>query len=133
MGSFTNATAITLFVSDIKRSTEFYSSVFGGTPIFADDVSTAYKFGGIIVNLLAQTEAVELITPAKVGDPGTGSRVQLTVSVDNCDAAVAEVTAHGATILNGPIDRPWGPRTAAFADPDGHVWELAAESKDAGS
>ncbi|MET0609013.1 MAG: VOC family protein, partial [Gaiellaceae bacterium] len=27
----------------------------------------------------------------------------------------------------GPIDRPWGLRTAAFADPDGHVWEVAAK------
>ena len=32
----------------------------------------------------------------------------------------------GATLLNGPIDRPWGIRTAAFRDPAGHVWELAS-------
>jgi uncharacterized glyoxalase superfamily protein PhnB len=25
------------------------------------------------------------------------------------------------------IDRPWGVRTAAFADPEGHVWEVAAD------
>jgi uncharacterized glyoxalase superfamily protein PhnB len=29
------------------------------------------------------------------------------------------------SLLNGPIDRDWGMRTAAFADPDGHVWEVA--------
>jgi uncharacterized glyoxalase superfamily protein PhnB len=28
-------------------------------------------------------------------------------------------------LLNGPIDRPWGRRTAAFADPAGNVWEIA--------
>jgi uncharacterized glyoxalase superfamily protein PhnB len=28
-------------------------------------------------------------------------------------------------LLNGPMDRPWGIRTAAFADPAGHVWEIA--------
>ena len=28
---------------------------------------------------------------------------------------------------NGPIDRVWGMRTAAFADPDGHVWEVAQQ------
>jgi uncharacterized glyoxalase superfamily protein PhnB len=30
-------------------------------------------------------------------------------------------------LLNGPIDRPWGRRTAAFADPAGHLWEVAQE------
>jgi catechol 2,3-dioxygenase-like lactoylglutathione lyase family enzyme len=33
-------------------------------------------------------------------------------------------------LLNGPIDREWGVRTAAFADPDGHVWEVAQERSD---
>ena len=33
----------------------------------------------------------------------------------------------GVQLLNGPIDREWGKRTAAFADPDGHVWEIAAK------
>ena len=32
----------------------------------------------------------------------------------------------GVALLNGPVDRPWGIRTAAFADPAGHVWEIAA-------
>jgi len=29
------------------------------------------------------------------------------------------------TPLNGPIDRPWGIRTASFRDPGGHIWEIA--------
>jgi catechol 2,3-dioxygenase-like lactoylglutathione lyase family enzyme len=31
------------------------------------------------------------------------------------------------TLINGPMDRPWGIRTACFADPSGHIWEIAAE------
>jgi catechol 2,3-dioxygenase-like lactoylglutathione lyase family enzyme len=37
----------------------------------------------------------------------------------------AELLAHGVKLLNGPIDRPWGRRTAAFADPAGNTWEVA--------
>ena len=37
----------------------------------------------------------------------------------------AALVARGVVFLNGPIDRPWGMRTAAFADPSGHCWELA--------
>jgi hypothetical protein len=28
-------------------------------------------------------------------------------------------------LLNGPIDRPWGIRTASFRAPGGHIWEIA--------
>jgi uncharacterized glyoxalase superfamily protein PhnB len=37
----------------------------------------------------------------------------------------ADLTSRGVKLLNGPMDRPWGIRTAAFADPAGHVWEIA--------
>jgi lactoylglutathione lyase len=39
--------------------------------------------------------------------------------------AAAELTARGVELLNGPIDRPWGIRTASFIDPGGHIWEIA--------
>ena len=53
--------------------------------------------------------------------------MQLTVWVDDADAACAELATRGAALLNGPMNREWGMRTAAFADPDGHVWEIAQE------
>ena len=31
----------------------------------------------------------------------------------------------GVELLNGPMDRPWGIRTASFKDPAGHIWEIA--------
>jgi catechol 2,3-dioxygenase-like lactoylglutathione lyase family enzyme len=33
--------------------------------------------------------------------------------------------ARGVELLNGPIDRLWGIRTASFHDPAGHLWEIA--------
>jgi catechol 2,3-dioxygenase-like lactoylglutathione lyase family enzyme len=47
--------------------------------------------------------------------------------VEDVDGACTELAARGVRLLNGPIDRPWGVRTAAFADPDDHVWELAQQ------
>jgi catechol 2,3-dioxygenase-like lactoylglutathione lyase family enzyme len=119
--------AITLFVSDPVRSKAFYASVFDLTPIFEDANSAAFQFDNLIVNLLRASEAGELITPAPVGGPDTGTRFQLTIWVPDADAAAAELASRGVAVLNGPIDRPWGVRTLAFADPDGHVWELAQE------
>jgi hypothetical protein len=30
-------------------------------------------------------------------------------------------------LLNGPMNRPWGVRTASFTDPNGLIWEIAAD------
>ncbi len=53
------------------------------------------------------------------------SRFQFTIPVDDVDAACAELATRGVGLLNGPMDRPWGIRTASFTDPDGHIWEFA--------
>jgi catechol 2,3-dioxygenase-like lactoylglutathione lyase family enzyme len=118
--------AITLFVDDLAEARAFYLAVFGLPVHFEDDASVVFKFGPMLVNLLDVREAPELVAPAPVADGGAGIRFQLTIEVDDVDAAVAEVVRRGATLLNGPIDRPWGIRTAAFRDPAGHVWELAS-------
>ena len=54
-----------------------------------------------------------------------GSRSVFTVKVGDGDAMCAELTARGVELLNGPMDRPWGVRTASFIDPGGHMWEIA--------
>ncbi len=117
--------AITLFVADPKRSKAFYRDVFGVPVIFEDETSAAFGFENVIVNTVTSDSAHELIEPAAVAGPDAGSRFQLTIWVDDADAACAAVTSRGVELLNGPMDREWGVRTAAFADPDGHPWEVA--------
>ncbi len=117
--------AITLFTEDLERSKAFYLTAFGLPVVFEDENSAVFRFDGTLINLLRVTEAGELITPAPVGGAGAGARSQLTISVEDVDAACAELSRRGVELLNGPADRPWGVRTAAFADPAGHVWELA--------
>jgi catechol 2,3-dioxygenase-like lactoylglutathione lyase family enzyme len=119
--------AITMFVDDPKRSKEFYERVFEVSPVFEDENSVAFEFEKLIVNLLADRAAPELIEPTPVAGRETGERFQLTIWVEDADAVVEQLRSAGVELLNGPIDRPWGLRTAAFADPDGHVWEVAAK------
>lgn len=117
--------AITLFVDDLAAAKEFYGRAFGLPVRYEDDASTVFDFGNTIINLLKATEAVELIAPARVATQDSGSRVQFTIGVPDVDAMCAELQSRGVELLNGPMDRPWGIRTAAFADPAGHVWEIA--------
>ena len=119
--------AITLFVEDPQRSKSFYEDVFGVRVIYEDEDAATFKFENTIVNLLRTPAAHELIAPAVVASREAGSRFQLTIWVDDADAACADLATRGVDLLNGPLNREWGVRTAAFADPDGHIWEIAQE------
>jgi catechol 2,3-dioxygenase-like lactoylglutathione lyase family enzyme len=116
---------VTLFVEDLEATKTFYLDVFGLPVVFEDDASAVFKFGSMLVNLLKTEAAHELIEPAAVGRLDAGSRFQLTIEVDDVDAICAELAKRGVELLNGPLDRPWGVRTAAFRDPGGHIWEIA--------
>jgi catechol 2,3-dioxygenase-like lactoylglutathione lyase family enzyme len=117
--------AITLFVEDLADAKRFYVKVFGLPVVFENDDSAVFRFGDTLVNLLRTTSARELIAPAAVAGQQAGVRLQLTIEVDDVDAMCAQLAARGVELLNGPMDRPWGIRTASFADPGGHIWEVA--------
>jgi catechol 2,3-dioxygenase-like lactoylglutathione lyase family enzyme len=117
--------AITLFVEDPKFSKSFYEDVFDLSPIYEDEDAAAFGFENLIVNLLKVPAARDLIDPGVVAGAEAGSRFQLTVWVDDTNAVCAELTRRGVKLLNGPVDREWGMRTASFTDLDGHIWEIA--------
>ena len=117
--------AITLFTEDLEATKQFYREVFGLPVVFEDDNSAVFRFGDTLVNLLKTAAAGELIGPAGAASPEAGSRFVLTVEVEDVDALCAELVGRGVRLLNGPMDRPWGPRTASFRDPGGHIWEIA--------
>lgn len=117
--------AVTLFVDDLAAARQFYADTFGLPVVFEDQNSAVFSFGGTLINLLDSSAAVELVAPAPVGDPQAGPRMQFTIEVDDVDAMCDRLTGRGVRLLNGPMDRPWGIRTASFCDPDGHIWEIA--------
>ena len=117
--------AITVFVEDLETMKAFYTKVFGLPIDYEDADSAVFKFGTLLINLLKAGAAVELVAPAGIAAPDAGSRFVFTIPVDDVDAICAELTQRGVTLLNGPMDRPWGIRTASFKDPAGYIWEIA--------
>jgi catechol 2,3-dioxygenase-like lactoylglutathione lyase family enzyme len=118
---------ITLFTENLEQSKAFYQDVFGLRLIFEDENSAVFRFANTGINLLRTGAAGELIRPAAVASRDVGARLVFTIGVDDVDAVCAELAAHGVDLLNGPVNRPWGVRTASFADPGGHIWEIAQE------
>ncbi len=117
--------AITLFVEDLAAARQFYLDVFDLPVHYEDEVSVVFDFGNTLINLLHASEGPELIAPGVIAPSDAGVRMQFTITVDDVDAICARLVARGVTLLNGPIDRPWGIRTACFSDPAGHIWEIA--------
>jgi catechol 2,3-dioxygenase-like lactoylglutathione lyase family enzyme len=124
---FKRIDTITLFVEELEATRQFYQQVFSLPIVFEDNDSTVFKFGNTLVNLLKHTAAQELIEPVRVASRESGARFVFTVEVDDVDALCADLAARGVELLNGPIDRPWGVRTASFMDPGGHIWEIAKQ------
>jgi catechol 2,3-dioxygenase-like lactoylglutathione lyase family enzyme len=116
---------LTLFVEDLGLARSFYSEVFAKPLVFEDPHCAIFDFGTTMINLLEAPAAVDLIAPAPVGGAHTDARFQLTMWVDDVDAACAELKDRGVSLLNGPMDRVWGQRTASFRDPAGTIWEIA--------
>ena len=124
-----NVDVITLFVEDLQHAKSFYQEVFGLPVYFEDPNSAVFNFGNMLINLLVEPAAHELIAPEVVARRESGARFQFTIGVENVDAACEELRKRGVELLNGPMDRPWGIRTASFADPGGHIWEIAHSLK----
>ncbi|HEY1762663.1 MAG TPA: VOC family protein [Acidimicrobiales bacterium] len=120
-----NLDVVTLFVEDVARTKAFYQEVFGLSAIFENENSIVFNLDNTSLNFLQRDSAPGLVAPATVAPPDTGHSFQFTIRVDSVDEACAELARRGVSLNNGPMDRPWGVRTASFSDPDGCLWEIA--------
>ena len=117
--------AITLFVEDLETSKAFYRDAFDLQVVFEDEDSAVFDFQSSVVNLLKRSAVTELIGPAQMAPRDAGSRVVLHPRGRRRGRGLCKLTSSGVELLNGPMDRPWGIRTASIRDPDGYIWEVA--------
>lgn len=117
---------VTLGVADIGRARTFYEAL-GFRPARAsqDDVAF-YQLGPLVLSLF---DRGSLAKDAGVPDDGTGFRAfTLAQNVDSpeaVDAALAFAVSCGARLVKAGQPAFWGGYTGYFADPDGHLWEIA--------
>jgi len=118
-------TLVTLGVADLERAKAFYAAL-GWTP---DDVTPGaafYDLGGMRMGLFGLADlAKDQGRPGTALGTGAITLAQNFPSPEQVDAAFARALAAGATPLKAPESVFWGGYSGYFADPDGHVWELA--------
>jgi len=119
---------ITLGVADLERSLAFYRDGLG-LPTQDYDPEAGVVFFKLEGSCLALFPREELAKDAGVTAEGHGFRgVTLAhnePSREGVDAVFAEALEAGATCVKQPQDVFWGGYAGYFADPDGHLWEVA--------
>lgn len=118
---------VTLGVQDLPRSLQFYRDGLGWQPSSASQEEVAFfQLGGMVLSLYSRTSLAE---DATVDPAGTGfSGITLaynTRSKDEVDAVLYLVKSLGERIVKPAQDVFWGGYSGYFADPDGHLWEVA--------
>jgi catechol 2,3-dioxygenase-like lactoylglutathione lyase family enzyme len=118
---------ITLGVSDLKRSTNFYEHTLGWEKMEWDSDNIAFfKLNGIILSLFP---ADELAKDASVDNNGAGfKRFTLaynTRSKQEVDDIMQILEQKNVNIVKQPESVFWGGYSGYFADPDDNLWEVA--------
>ncbi|MFC7071348.1 VOC family protein [Halobaculum lipolyticum] len=117
---------VTLGVADLAAATAFYEDGLG-LPRHEFDGDIA--FFALAGTWLALYPREALAADAGVGPDGSGfAGVTLAHNVDDeerVDAVLAEAERAGATIVKPAARADWGGYSGYFADPDGHLWEVA--------
>jgi catechol 2,3-dioxygenase-like lactoylglutathione lyase family enzyme len=117
--------AMTLLVPDLDQARQFYGNAFGLDAQPMDEATVMVRFKSMFVFLHKAAAAPEP-QPETLSEAQNGAG-QFAIIVDDVDAVCSEITGRGVKLLSGPADREWGMRTITFADPGGHIWEIAQE------
>lgn len=118
-------TLLTLGVAHLSRSRSFYAA-FGWEETAALDGVVFYQMDGMAMALFGlEPLAADQGRPGAELGFGAVTLAQNFHDTDAVDAAYARALDAGATPLKDPEATFWGGYSGYYADPDGHVWELA--------
>lgn len=116
---------ITLGVRDVASLAAFYD-VLGWSRVDSPDGVVAYDLIGQTLGLYP-LDALAKDIGISIEELGNG-RMTLghNVSVkEDVESLIAKAKAAGATVLKPAQDVFWGGHHGYFADPEGHIWEIA--------
>ncbi|MEQ8897766.1 MAG: VOC family protein [Roseovarius sp.] len=118
-------TLVTLGVSDLDRAKAFYGAL-GWTPAEEQEGVAFYQMLGMVLGLFGKEALAE--DQGRAGEAlGTGAMTlaQNFATEAEVDEAFDAAIEAGAKALKRPEKVFWGGYSGYWADPDGHVWEVA--------
>jgi predicted lactoylglutathione lyase len=118
-------TLITLGVGNIASSRAFYEAL-GWVPASLQEGVAFYQMRGAVLALFGRADlAADQGRPGATLGTGAMTLTQNFASEAEVDAAYDLALRNGASPLKKPEKVFWGGYSGYYADPDGHVWEVA--------
>lgn len=118
-------TLITLGVADLATSRGFYEAL-GWVPARAEEGVVFFQMHGAVLALFGRADlAADQGRPGAALGTGAMTLAQNFPTEAAVDAAWAAAVSAGAAPLKKPEKVFWGGYSGYYADPDGHVWEVA--------
>lgn len=119
-------TMITLAVADLERSRIFYAALGWEEATGGNDKIAFYKIAGQFFALYNKDDLTkDLGLPIHARSTGTITLATNYNSPKEVDKAFKAAIAAGAIAITTPDKVFWGGYSGNFADPDGHLWEVA--------
>ena len=119
-------TLITLAVSDLDRSIEFYETGLGLPRKDGPGGIAFFETEGTMLSLYPRDQLAEDITISPEGSGFPGFTLAHNVaSPEDVDWTLAEAVAAGAELVKPGQKVFWGGYSGYFRDPDGFYWEVA--------
>ena len=119
-------TLVTLGVADVAHASAFYQRMGFVAAGPGDDSVAFFPAGGVVLALFPRKALAE---DATVSDSRAGfSGVALAHNVRSeaeVEAVLAQAAAAGGRVVKPAKRAFWGGYSGYFADPDGHLWEVA--------
>jgi catechol 2,3-dioxygenase-like lactoylglutathione lyase family enzyme len=117
---------ITLGVEDVDRSTAFYEKLGWKKSGASQEGVTFIQLKGTVLALFSRAELAKDAHVANTPKGFSGITLAHNVSSETgVDAVYKFAIACGATEVKKPEKVFWGGYSGYFADPDGHLWEVA--------
>lgn len=117
---------VTLGVADLARARRFYEDGLGWKRGNDNPDVAFYQMPGMIFALWSRAGLAEDAGIADSGAAYSGMALAYNArSREEVDAVLGEARAAGAVVVKPAHDTFWGGYSGYFADPDGHLWEVA--------
>lgn len=120
-------TFITLGVSNMQNSIDFYEQKFGWTrSAMSNNELIVYELNGMALTLYAREELAKDATVDPAGNGFKGFTMAHNLwSEAEVDALIQHLRLKGVQIVKEPQKVFWGGYSSYIADPDGYLWEIA--------
>lgn len=117
---------VTLGVQDVARSTAFYERLGWKKASVSQESVTFIQLKGIVLALFSRASLAEDATVENTPAGFSGVTLAHNVSSETgVDAVYKFALSCGARAVKPPEKVFWGGYSGYFADPDGHLWEVA--------